>query len=328
MSAAALMGSAKSNGLRPINLRTDLGAVADLIELCFADQMDAQGRAAMHEMRFLSRAGPLLWLLALLNQAVRGISHGFVWIEAGRLVGNVTLYRADLPEWGWIIANVAVHPDYRRCGIARELMLASLDAIRLSGVRPATLQVEHSNVAAINLYRALGFYTVRTWVTWRRPAHFSAPPAEADVPIEAAAGDDWRALYDLACVTRPSGLGWMRAVAPGAFRPGPFEALRNLFSGAVVERYLVRDGAGGAAAALTVSMGFGAQRDVLTFMVHPRRRGELERPLLAFALRRLAGRGRSVAVEHPHDDAAGAAALEAFQFRPHQTLTIMRHDLD
>ncbi|MCZ7543814.1 MAG: hypothetical protein M5R40_09870 [Anaerolineae bacterium] len=64
MSAAALATGVKRNGLRPVNLRIDLGGIADLIEICFADQMDAQGRATVREMRALSRLGPLLWLLA------------------------------------------------------------------------------------------------------------------------------------------------------------------------------------------------------------------------------------------------------------------------
>lgn len=43
--------------IRPVNLRTDLPTLADLIELVFAPTMDESGRAAIREMRYMSRMG-------------------------------------------------------------------------------------------------------------------------------------------------------------------------------------------------------------------------------------------------------------------------------
>ena len=124
------------DGVRPVNLRTDLQPLADLIEMVFADSMDSSGRAAVREMRFLSRMGYGLKLIARLNEMAQGISMGFVYVKDGQLVGNVSVYPASYPaELGetWILANVGVHPDWRRAGIADELMLASLDMIRQAG---------------------------------------------------------------------------------------------------------------------------------------------------------------------------------------------------
>ncbi|MCZ7543813.1 MAG: GNAT family N-acetyltransferase [Anaerolineae bacterium] len=226
-------------------------------------------------------------------------------------------------------------PDYRRRGIARELVHAGLDVLRARGAPSAVLQVKHDNHGAVALYRQLGFYHVRTWDTWRRPAHLGALPVDFDRGenlddlVELAGANDWRAVYDLARIARPTGLGWMRATTPGAFRPGLWGALGDYLSGKVEERYVVRGGGSGDAlvAALTISMPLASAVDVLTLMVHPSQRGRLERPLLAYALRRLRGRRRAVAIEHPHDDTAGAAALEALGFVRRETLAVMRHDL-
>jgi len=46
---------------------------------------------------------------------------GVCRIENGRLIGNVSVSPANLPRSegvGYIIANVAVHPDFQRQGFA------------------------------------------------------------------------------------------------------------------------------------------------------------------------------------------------------------------
>jgi ribosomal-protein-alanine N-acetyltransferase len=55
------------------------------------------------------------------------------------------------------IATLAVHPDYRRMGIARRLLAKGLQAGLERGARLAFLEVRRSNLAAQNLYRAFGF---------------------------------------------------------------------------------------------------------------------------------------------------------------------------
>ncbi len=131
MVSLSVQNSSPASGLRPVNLRTDLAPLADLIELAFSESMDTGGRAAVREMRTLSRLGPGLSVVLGMNDLAQGVGLGYVWIEDGRLVGNTSVYPASVPTGPtWIIANVAVHPDYRGRGIARELVTASLDMIR------------------------------------------------------------------------------------------------------------------------------------------------------------------------------------------------------
>ena len=43
---------------------------------------------------------------------------GFVWVEDGQVVGNVTLTQTPYVSNSWIISNVAIAQPYRGRGIA------------------------------------------------------------------------------------------------------------------------------------------------------------------------------------------------------------------
>ena len=58
------------------------------------------------------------------------------------------------------IANVAVHPDNRRCGIAKNLLKSLYANSKTNGISVITLEVRESNLPAINLYTQLGYREV------------------------------------------------------------------------------------------------------------------------------------------------------------------------
>lgn len=55
------------------------------------------------------------------------------------------------------ITNVAVHPEYRGCGVGRAIMLKIIGSAALLGAVRMTLEVRPSNYVAIGLYESLGF---------------------------------------------------------------------------------------------------------------------------------------------------------------------------
>lgn len=63
----------------------------------------------------------------------------------------------------WLVAgechilNVAVHPDYRRLGIATRLIESSIAEAKMKHSEFVTLEVRRSNVAARSLYRKFNF---------------------------------------------------------------------------------------------------------------------------------------------------------------------------
>jgi len=80
----------------------------------------------------------------------------FCWVAEveGRLAGSLTMW--DLVGEAEI-ANIAVHPDFWRQGIARALMQTALDKAAKLGLTRVMLEVRASNEPAQSLYRAFGF---------------------------------------------------------------------------------------------------------------------------------------------------------------------------
>lgn len=327
-----------TSGLRPVNLRTDLNALADLIEISFADSMDSSGRAAIREMRALSRIAPGLGALVGLNELAQGIGLGFVWVENGRLVGNTSVYPANWHSSagsGWIIANVAVAPEYRGRGIARRLMQASMDMIykrtrSRRGRACAILQVEADNTIAQNLYRSLGFISERTWNHWRRSSTARVPPAAGDVYISRRSAADWRAEYQLAQRLRPNehgGMGWLRPLHPGLFQPSIFRQIADTFSLRTTERLMVRSPEDRKLrASLWVESAFAAGTVQLTLLVDPDYSGIYDNALINLAARRF-GLRSALSIEHPADDDAVSSVLQHHQFTRQRSLIHMRWDV-
>lgn len=325
MSAAGLLSVPQTfSGLRPVNLRTDLSQLADLIEVCFASTLDSGGRSAIQEMRALSRSGPLLWLLSRLGQKLP-FMQGYVWIEGSRVVGNVSVSPAGYAN-GWVIANVAVYPEYRQRGIARQLMQAALKLIERQG-QFATLQVDADNPPARHLYETLGFETQRSFIRWRRLSHLRQPDPLPDLPpIRPLARSEADRLYALANRVRPNsqgGMGWLQPTRLSDFRPPRLESLRFLLSGQRSEFWIVPGENGSLDAALRVEHRMGNLTDVFDLLVSPERQGSLEAPLVNYALSSLIGRHQPVVTDHPADDFAASDVLRSNYFKPERNLVHM-----
>ena len=94
------------------------------------------------------------WSENSLSMLTRGGGVGFAVLDGGRVVaygGMLTV----LDEGQ--ITNIATHPDYRRKGLAREIMRALEGYAKKSGIALLTLEVRRSNSAAISLYCSMGW---------------------------------------------------------------------------------------------------------------------------------------------------------------------------
>ena len=323
-----------ADGLRPVNLRTDLAPLADLIELAFSDSMDSSGRAAVREMRTLSRIGPGLNILSGMNDLTQGISLGFVWQADNRIVGNVSVYPANWPSSlgsAWIIANVATHPDYRGRGIARQLLEASLAMIQQRGGTTAILQVDAENEVAQRLYTRIGFVAERSWTHWRRSAtgRVPAPGPSGSAYITQRRRGDWKAEYALAERVRPAnqgGMGWMRPLHRGLFHKSIWAKLGDWVSLRSMERLVIHSPDGRhIPATLWIENAFAASSVQLTLLVDPDYTGLYDDALLNLAVRRYGAR-QPISIEHPADELVSSDLFQHYLFRPQRTLVHMRWD--
>lgn len=222
--------SATPPNLRPLSIFRDLPAVADLIELCFSSTMDTEGKRYIQDMR---RAGSDNAFLKWANQAAESTSlplTGYVWEENGRIVGNVSLvpFRQRRQKI-YLIANIAVHPDHRRRGIARALTEQAMKHARDRKADAIWLHVRDDNPGAIELYDKLGFVEHARRTTWQAASDSNAPVLQTDIAIVPRHADFWPDQENWLERLYPDFLAWHRNWNFKPLRPGFWNWLYLLF---------------------------------------------------------------------------------------------------
>jgi GNAT superfamily N-acetyltransferase len=191
--------------IRPIHLDKDIPAVTGLVEQCFAEAMDAEGRAYIRNIRLAARSVNPLYLSTLTPESTPIPFHGYVWEEDGRIIGNVTLIYAKRNEKRlYFIANVSVHPDFRNRGIALKLTERAMRHVKEHDGSRVMLQVRDDNPTALHIYEKLGFYEINrrtTWIVDRAQTVNAVVPAHLRITRRSA--DDW-----------PQQKAWLRELYP------------------------------------------------------------------------------------------------------------------
>ena len=103
--------------------------------LCFHDPWSRSAFAAELENR------AAVYLVAVEEDTNRVVGYAGMWLMVD--MANIT--------------NVAVHPDWRRLGMARQMLTLLMKIAEEQGLEGITLEVRASNHSAQALYAALGF---------------------------------------------------------------------------------------------------------------------------------------------------------------------------
>lgn len=127
-----------------------MSAVAALETICFSDPWSENSVSSELKNKLA------LWLVAEENGTVAGY------------IGSQTCGEES------DVMNVAVHPDFRRRGIAEALVNALVEELKAIGSHCLTLEVRASNVPAIALYEKMGFSEIG-----RRKNYYRNPREDA-----------------------------------------------------------------------------------------------------------------------------------------------------
>lgn len=226
-----LVPSYAEGHLRKLDVRRDLEAVADLVEMCFAETLDMEGKRYLQQMRNAARSSQLLGWTNTLNEVSPHPLTGYVWEENGEIVGNLSLIPFNIKgERNYLIANVAVSPMQRGRGIARALTLTALDHARNHRITSVWLQVRHDNPSAIHIYQSLGFRERLRRTTWRSSRESKTLVAPPGYLVQARRASSWHQQYQWLQETYPPEYSWHLSLDRTALRPGLWGMVYRFFT--------------------------------------------------------------------------------------------------
>ena len=108
---------------------------------------------------------------SIASELENALSYWLVAVDGDKVAGYVGS-QSVLGETDMM--NIAVHPDYRRQGIARKLIDALIEGLKARGSRSLMLEVRASNEPAKALYADMGFQQIGI-----RPRYYSKPREDA-----------------------------------------------------------------------------------------------------------------------------------------------------
>jgi ribosomal protein S18 acetylase RimI-like enzyme len=134
---------------------------ARLIQLAYANHTDGEIND-----QYRSESGALKFLknIILLPGCGQFQPHASFVLRApyGHELSGVVLTSLVAPRVAHT-TQICVMPGYQRHGLGRRLMNAAIDALRSRGIEQLSLTVTAANERAVDLYRSLGFTTIKTF---------------------------------------------------------------------------------------------------------------------------------------------------------------------
>jgi ribosomal protein S18 acetylase RimI-like enzyme len=229
--------------IRILDMRYDLDEVADLIEICFAATLDEDGYSYLRQMRKSAQEARMLqWATSFMEDEVMPTS-GMVWVENHKIVGNLTLIPMEKDHVKvYLIANVAVLPDYRGNGIGKQLTQAALQYLTDQGVSSAWLQVRDDNPAAQKIYRDTGFIERTRRTTWHAQPTRTVPRPEPGFSISNSVPSDWDEQYRMLLRIYHKDVTWNLPVNLPGLKPTWMSQLTRILYGEKIRGFTLRYG--------------------------------------------------------------------------------------
>ena len=291
--------------IRPLSILNDIGAVADLIDVCFSSQMDSDGLEYLRYIRKVASGARM-----------------FRWVDGAHERISVPSWQK---KWVYLIANVAVDPAYRRRGIARWLTKQAVEHAHYREVDQLWLQVKDYNQPAIQLYESLGFVTHAKRNSWCS-SNLIYPP-EPDLSngyhVVPRSRKDWNIQREWLQGNYPDDIRWYFGIQDEDFAPGFLKSLEKyLLYEQVSHHFSVYDRQTLVGGIVYQPVN---QKTHHLFLGVPKSSHEYEalRSLLVFALR-LYGQERKLRVNYPFG--RGHAAFEDSHYFLQNTLNWMKFE--
>ena len=212
--------------LRALQIPADLVPVADMVVESFQYPENPAWSVQTDEkeqivsgIRNVARIWPLVRLMGLVSPTMMDVFLGHAWEEDGKIVGVTIVQRRGSTDV-WVVGTVGVLPAYRRRGIARQLLMASMELMRERGATQAILGVIDGNLPAYKLYEDLGFEHYSGMIEF--DGHIDVPGLAPALPEgyyqKPLSPHDWQPRYELEKRICPESTQRYDPVTEGRFR--------------------------------------------------------------------------------------------------------------
>jgi len=217
--------------IREIDARKDIFQIPDLIEFCFRAYLDPDGIEFIKKLRSNAEMIKKQSLYSFLSFNEMNIN-GYVCVNHdGTIIGNINLFPIRvMNHFAYLIANVCVHPDYRRQGIGRSMIESALKYAKSHFVDAVYLQVREETEDVIRLYKKLGFQEDGRRTSWICPINVSKENNTVELRHEKPSLREKREFQIFFREWYPEKIIWNLNYDPGLFQFGFFnQIVRNLY---------------------------------------------------------------------------------------------------
>jgi len=243
------------NKIRPFQIPQDLDIMLKLIEDGFQypekpdwNFQNDEKESLLDSVNSIRRLWPMIQIFKFFVPFLGDIMYGFIYEEDNRPVGLVNFGRQrNVTEW--YVGNVTVLPGYRRRGIARKLIEASLEELRDRRAQAVLLEVIDENLPAYRLYEALGFTAYSGSSDYDIQLNEPVSPAKIndDLILKILRLSDWETRLEFARRITPERIQSFEPVRKDRFKPSLairiLAPLLQTLSGSSSERFaLIKNG--------------------------------------------------------------------------------------
>lgn len=146
-----------NNCIRPAKY-TDFKAIKEILSTVFDQEYKLRGFDIIDEVDKWQKLYPVIKVLAAFQNPYKHLFDIHVYEDSDKkIIGLIQTSSRSKDQSRWHIENLAVVPDKRGKGIAKELLECIFDKYMNKNVNRFTIDVDVRNLTAIKLFETLGF---------------------------------------------------------------------------------------------------------------------------------------------------------------------------
>ena len=149
---------------------SDFEAIKKIFQVAFDAEYKQRGIDIVHRIAQYQKIYPVLKFLALFPNPYQHLFNVYVYEEKKQVAGMIQITSRNKAQTHWNIDNIAVLPEFRGKGIAKNIINHIFETYGQKGALSFTLEVDIKNKNAIKVYEALGMRHYATVFYYRIPA--------------------------------------------------------------------------------------------------------------------------------------------------------------